>query len=406
MKRFFILSVIEILILAGGYAILCAAADPHAMLPGTTVNGFSIANMTPEDAAETLEDSTETLCATTGFTVTFQDKQYTVTVPAVFTFDYQSVAESALQSEQTSLPARGMAWLKSRLIGNHQKSAPVSMDMERFHQGVAASGLSDAVTASQKPYWMEDGQFFTADTLKTVDETELMEQISDAIQSGDHQAVIECPVTYDEDAANALKSRLFADQLATCTTRVSGSSNMVTNILLATEKCNGTTLLSGDIFSFNDTVGEQTAATGFKTADAILNGKIVQAYGGGICQVSTTIFAAALYANLEIVERWNHAFVSNYIGAGMDAAVAWSVRDFRIANNTDYPVRIEVGCSNGNLTVTLWGTKTDNTSVEIKTETLDSSTADTLEVLTSRIVRPGDGSPSYTEKISYSSYIR
>jgi len=406
MKRIILIIIIEFAVLAGGYALLCASVDTDRLLPGTTINGINISGLSSQEAAATLKDSTEKKCNVTGFTISFDDKQYTVTTQGALALDCQSAVQNTLQSEQTAFPSRGLAWIQSRLIGNHQQYAPAVTDMAAFHQDVVNSGLSGAVITSQKPYWMEDGQFFTADTIKVVDETELMDQILAAIQDGNYKDVIECPVTYDEAAAAEFKSRLFKDQLATYTTRVSGPSNMVTNIMLATQKCNGTILLTDDIFSFNDTVGEQSAATGFKKGDAILNGQIVQAYGGGICQVSSTIFAAALYANLEIVERWNHAFVSSYLPAGMDAAVAWTVRDFKIANNTDYPVRIDVTCSGGALTVTLWGTKTDNTSVQVSTETLSSSTADTLDVLTTRTVNPGDGSQPYTEEISRSSYIR
>lgn len=406
MKRFLLPVVIELLLLACGYAALCIFVDTDAMLPGTAVNGVNISGMTAEEAAAALEEHTERLCTSEGFTVSFGEESYTVTLPDTFTFDYQSAAENILQAEQAALPARGLAWLKSQLAGTESEVSPAATDMEHFHESIAASGLSGAVTASQKPYWIEDGEFFTADTLKSVDEAALARQITAVLKSGETKTVTECPIIYDEEAAEAMKARLFADQLASYTTKVSGSSNMVTNIMLATEKCNGTVLLPDDVFSFNDTVGEQTEATGFKTADAILNGEIIQAYGGGVCQVSTTIFAAALYANLEIVERWNHTYVSSYISAGLDAAVAWGARDFRFANDTDSPVRIDVSCVDANLTVTLWGTKADATSVEISTETLAGSAAGTLDVLTLRTVYPGDDSPSYTEEISRSSYLR
>ena len=135
-----------------------------------------------------------------------------------------------------------------------------------------------------------------------------------------------------------------------------------------------------------------------------MNGKPVQAYGGGICQVSSTLFAAALFANLEIVERWEHDYVSSYISAGMDAAVAWNELDFRIANNSIYPIMIDVIYSDGYLTVTIRGTKTDDSVVKIHTETLDSSTPDTLKVTTYRDVY--NQNQQFTEEIAHSAYAR
>ncbi len=212
--------------------------------------------------------------------------------------------------------------------------------------------------------------------------------------------------TYPQIDAQNLKEHLFIDDLSSYTTIVTGRSNRLTNVKLAAEKCDGQILLSGEEFSFNNTVGEQNAKNGFKTAGATLNGKPVQAYGGGICQVSSTIFAAALYANLEIVERWEHDYVSSYIDAGMDAAVAWNELDFRIANNTLYPLILDVDDEDGYLTVTIRGTKTDDAVVDIQTETLDSSSEDHLEVATYRNVYTGDKSQLFTQQIARSRYMR
>lgn len=215
-------------------------------------------------------------------------------------------------------------------------------------------------------------------------------------------------LTYTQPEINTqeLKERLFADNLSSYATKVTGRSNRLTNVALAARKCNGTILLSGEEFSFNHTVGAQNAKTGFKKAGATLNGKPVQAYGGGICQVSSTIFAAALFANLEIVERWEHDYVSSYIAAGMDAAVAWNELDFRIANNTSFPIRIDVDYQNGYLTVTIRGTRTDDTFVRVRTETLDTSSPEWLEVDTYRNVYTDNKSQLFTEKIAHSAYRR
>lgn len=212
--------------------------------------------------------------------------------------------------------------------------------------------------------------------------------------------------TQPEISAQNLRDRLFVDNLSSYTTKVSGSSNRRTNVRLAAEKCNGKILLSGDELSFNGAVGEQNAKTGFKPAGATLNGKPVKAYGGGICQVSSTIFAAALFANLEIVERWEHDYVSSYIAAGLDAAVAWNELDFRIANNSIYPIILDVTYTDEYLTVTIRGTKTDDAVVRIETETLDSSTSDTLEVATYRNVYTENKSQLFTEEIAHSKYAR
>ena len=217
--------------------------------------------------------------------------------------------------------------------------------------------------------------------------------------------IVDLIYTEPEITTEDMQEHLFADELASYTTKVTGSSNRITNIKLAIEKCNHAVLLRNEEFSFNDIVGDQNEETGFKMAGAIENGKPVQAYGGGICQVSSTIFVAVLYANLEIVERWNHDLVSGYVPAGLDAAVAWGELDFRFANNTPYPIKLEISYVNGYLTVTVLGTRMSEEQVKIETEVL-SSTATSLEVLTYRNVLPSGEEESFREQVSYSKYMR
>ena len=200
-----------------------------------------------------------------------------------------------------------------------------------------------------------------------------------------------------------LKEHLFADKLASYTTQVGGTGNRKHNIGLAAEACNGAVLLNGTVFSYNDTVGEQTAETGYQPANATMDGKLVQAYGGGICQVSSTIFAAALYADLEIEERWEHEYVPRYIGAGIDAAVAWGVLDLKIRNDKKYPVRIDVVYEDGVLTVDIWGTKTDDTTIEIETKEADTSKGHTVQ--TYRKVFCGEEGHAVLEKVAFSTYL-
>lgn len=212
--------------------------------------------------------------------------------------------------------------------------------------------------------------------------------------------------TEPEITTQYFKEHLFADTLGSYTTKIKGTSNRITNVRLAAGKCDDTILLPGEIFSFNTAVGEQTADRGFRTADAILDGEIIQAYGGGICQVSSTIFAAALYANLDIRERWNHDYVSSYISAGLDAAVAWDALDLLIANPSSFPVKIDIQYSGSDLTVAVLGTRTDDSLIEIETETLEDSPADLLEVVTFRNVYTDDKSQLFHEKITYSAYAK
>ncbi len=223
-----------------------------------------------------------------------------------------------------------------------------------------------------------------------------------------------------------LEECLFRDVLGSYTTSVSGTAARRSNVKLAAEKFSGIILLPGETFSYNEAVGERTEESGFLYAGAYLNGETVQAIGGGICQGSSTLYCAVLYANLEVVERRNHTYVSSYVPLGMDATVSWGGPDFKFCNDTDYPIMIVATYANDRLTVEILGTCVEAFSVKITSTTLSTISPtveeiedDTLEVGTEvvedsghtgykvqtyRYVYDGDGNLISESSEAYSSY--
>ena len=172
---------------------------------------------------------------------------------------------------------------------------------------------------------------------------------------------------------------LFRDKLGACTTNVSGSSNRKHNVSLAAKSCNGVVLNPGEVFSYNSTLGQRTAARGYLPAGAYVNGKTVSEYGGGICQISSTVYLAVLRSNLEIVSRTNHMFYPGYIPFGMDATVSWGGPDLKFRNNTDYPIKLVVSYSGGKATCTVYGTNLAGTSVKMEYNILSTTSYETVE---------------------------
>ncbi|MCD8018450.1 MAG: VanW family protein [Clostridiales bacterium] len=199
----------------------------------------------------------------------------------------------------------------------------------------------------------------------------------DAADEGE-EVVIALKIKKPTITTKKLKKYLFRDVLGTCTTDVSGTSARISNVALAAETINGTILLPGETFSYNDVVGERTAERGYQKAPAYSNGESVLELGGGVCQVSSTLYKATLLSNLEIVEQRNHTYVSSYIGIGMDATVSWGGPDYQFKNDTDYPIKIEATYSNGQLTCKIYGAKLDDTYVEMTAETVQVNSCDTV----------------------------
>lgn len=127
------------------------------------------------------------------------------------------------------------------------------------------------------------------------------------------------------------------------------------NLVRAAEAINAKLVPPGEVFSFNATVGQRSASKGYRSAMIINNGRFEPGLGGGVCQVSSTLYNAALLSGLEIVERHNHNLAVAYVPLGLDATVVYGVQDFKFKNNTDAPVYIQYKAGGGSLTATVYG---------------------------------------------------
>mgnify|MGYP003300741182 CR=1 FL=1 len=164
---------------------------------------------------------------------------------------------------------------------------------------------------------------------------------------------------------------LFADVLAKYTSKITDhDKNRLNNVHLAASKINGVIINPGDTFAYLSYVEPITVEGGYKTANVYANGKITQDIGGGVCQVSSALYSAVLYADLEVIKRYNHSLTVGYVPYGQDATVSSGEIDFRFINNTNEPVKIIASSDNNGVYITLKGKKLDpSMSVEIENVT-------------------------------------
>ncbi|MBQ6711162.1 MAG: VanW family protein [Clostridia bacterium] len=195
--------------------------------------------------------------------------------------------------------------------------------------------------------------------------------LNTAIASANRHETVQCTLTQPDYTAAEYKALLFRDVLGQCTTDFNpGNKGRTTNVLLATDFCNGVILMPGQVFSYNDSVGPRTYERGFKDATVYVGNSAEDGVGGGICQVSSTIYYAALRADLKIVERYAHSRMVTYVPLGEDATVAWGSKDFKFENNTPFPMKVVTSHKTNTLTVKLYGTQTQNKTVKIETTQL------------------------------------
>ena len=199
----------------------------------------------------------------------------------------------------------------------------------------------------------------------------------DQAQYGD---TVQIPFRYllPEIMGNDMSQFLFRDILGEFKTQHTGDENRNNNLRLACAKINGLVLYPGDTFDFNTVVGERTSAAGYKSADAYSNGETVKTLGGGICQVSSTLYYCTLLADLEIVERSPHSYVSSYMPMGTDATVSWGGPHFSFKNSTNYPIRIEAKVEDGYVHVQLIGTDEKDYYIEMEYEIIGSEAPETV----------------------------
>lgn len=181
------------------------------------------------------------------------------------------------------------------------------------------------------------------------------------------------------------------DLLGSYTTDYSSSNaNRRGNVANGASKINGTLLYPGEVFSATQTVSPFTEANGYTLAGAYLNGKVVQSVGGGICQVSSTLYNAVLLAELEVLERNPHSMIVTYVPASMDAAIAEEAgKDFKFRNNKDYPIYIEGYTKNKKITFNIYGkeTRPADRTVTYESEILE-TTQPTIDLITADPTKP------------------
>ena len=226
---------------------------------------------------------------------------------------------------------------------------PDEIDIQKIH---------DEIYEEAKDAYIEQEPFAVYPEVEGIDFD--IEKAKEILQEDKEEYIIPLTITKPKITLKDIGPEALSDELGTFTTRYDVSDkDRTTNLEIACEKLNDQVILPGETFSYNKTLGARTIAAGYKSAKIYSNGEVIDGLGGGICQISSTLYNAVLQANLEIVERRNHQFVTSYVPAGRDATVAYGSTDFRFENTRQYPVRIVATSKNGIATISIYGIKED-----------------------------------------------
>ncbi len=229
---------------------------------------------------------------------------------------------------------------------------PSPLDIKKIYQEV--------YRAPQDAYYTTD-PYVVYPHVDGVDFAISLEEAEQLLLQAGEECQIPLKVLSPSVTVSQIGIEAFPNLLGSYSTNFSTSNvNRSTNIRLATSKINGTVVMPGEVFSYNQTVGQRTSAAGFKSAAVYSNGEVTTGIGGGICQVSSTLYNSVLLSNLEIVERYNHGFDTGYVPAGRDATVSWGGPDFKFKNVRDYPIKIVASVSGGKILIEIYGLRSEN----------------------------------------------
>ncbi len=190
------------------------------------------------------------------------------------------------------------------------------------------------------------------------DVTQVEEQIKQQPDAEEYK--IRLQYATPEITVNDLGMDPFPDLLATFSTKYVNNPDRTTNLKLASNKINGKVVMPQEEFSFNRTVGRRTEAAGYRNAAIFSDGQVTDGLGGGICQITSTLYNSVIFANLDITARRNHMFVPSYVKGGEDATVVYGSTDFKFRNSRSYPIKIVSSVENGVAMVSIYGYKNEN----------------------------------------------
>ena len=199
-----------------------------------------------------------------------------------------------------------------------------------------------------------------------------LEAALEQVQAAPYGSALEIPFGYIDPAVTqeSLLGDYFADELSTYTATQNSDSDRATNLRIACETINGVIIYPGEVFSYNEILGERTEEKGYRPGAAYIGNSTEALIGGGICQVASTLYYCALYADLQILERECHQFTTVYSPLGVDATVSYGYLDFRFRNTSEHPILIKASADGGSVTVSFYGTDDKDYYIKMESEVL------------------------------------
>lgn len=370
------------IVLCIGSLICGAAAKAEAVdtiYDGVHIDGIDVSGMTKAEAEAAFEEYVEQLNnAMVSFTA--NGKSYDIVFSdAGLDFDGSDVVETAYAYGRTgNLLARykEITQVKTEPVNI---SIAKTLDEDAMEEQLKELTEDIVVEAKNASIERSNGSFRIIDEEigQDVDYEASLKKLYDLMEDGwqGDNLTVELEMKETEPEYTAADFEKVKDVLGTYSTNYTGTKNREKNLMNGCDKINGTVVYPGEVFSVYEATSPFTTDNGYYAANQYLNGEVVTGVGGGICQVSTTLYNAVLRAELQVEERSPHSMVVSYVPKSADAAIAGTYKDFKFKNDTDAPIYIEASAGGGTVKFTIYGeeTRPSNRTIEFESKILSTT---------------------------------
>ncbi len=359
------------------------AATGKTIPDGVSIGNVDVSGMTKEEATSAVESYVNSLL-NAQITLKGKDDTQTLTLSAAelgISWDNDEVIDDAVNLGQKGNVVQRYKDLKDAANVGKVLDLGYTVNEETLKTVLENNCASFNQEAVNYQLSHENGSFSVigGTTGYIIDEDASVTAIEDYIKNtwNKSDATIDLVMTEDEPEGNKDDLAKVKDVLGTFTTSYTTSgSSRCSNIENGCKLASGKTIYPGEEYSVLDNITPFTEENGYYLAGSYLQGTVVESFGGGICQVSTTLYNAVLLAELEVTERHNHSMIISYVDPSADAAIAENGgKNFKFVNSTDYPIYIEGYTSNKHITFTIYGVETrdSNRKVSYESETLETT---------------------------------
>ncbi|MDV3426765.1 MAG: VanW family protein [Bacillota bacterium] len=336
----------------------------NLIYPGVKINNVDLSGKSLNDAKSYINSN---------IISKLQDKKITVTASGkTYTLSYKDL-NIKLNEDDTLLKAlsygkdEGIIKKYSLIKGKSSKNFQLTLNYDQDKVKELGNKINNEITKSPKEAEIsyiggEKFQITESQIGYEIDENVLINDIKSKINGNTDEIEVKIEAKVKETVPKKTKQDLekINTLISTFSTNfATSSSGRATNLKVAAASINGTVLMPGETFSFNNTIGSTTPDKGYKLAPVIINNEHEMGYGGGVCQIATTLYNAILRANLKVTERHHHSLPSSYVKLGMDATVASPYLDFKFTNSYNSPVYIRGYAANRNIYFNIYSAGTE-----------------------------------------------